>query len=290
MDFKQLNYFIAVYKTANFTAAARQLHISQQGLSKSIHNLEKELELPLFFREKNHLGPTAFGDLFYKQAVYLTEEFQNAMAILENAKKAASRLKIGFSASVLNALDDIEVSIQRFRKSHPEVLIEMSNETDYACEERIEKGSLDIAFSMGPFSSPLIQADFLMEESIYALPPHSHRLAAKERLFIADLREEPLLTSDLKNKGHVLLKEDFQKQGASPHVVFWSNDPQTHFRLAQKNLGVSLAPEHTLSLLNPECPLKALPIADIQKRKIYVIYKKNNRANPLFKSFLKFIL
>lgn len=52
MDFKQLNYFIAVYKTASFTAAARQLHISQQGLSKSVHNLEKELELPLFFREK----------------------------------------------------------------------------------------------------------------------------------------------------------------------------------------------------------------------------------------------
>ena len=33
LDFKQLNYFVTVYKTANFTSAASQLHISQQGLS-----------------------------------------------------------------------------------------------------------------------------------------------------------------------------------------------------------------------------------------------------------------
>ena len=34
LDFKQLNYFVTVYKTANFTSTASQLHISQQGIVK----------------------------------------------------------------------------------------------------------------------------------------------------------------------------------------------------------------------------------------------------------------
>lgn len=290
MDFKQLNYFIAVYETSSFTASAGQLHISQQGLSKSIQTLERELDLPLFSREKNRLKPTVFGDLLYGQALRLRDEFQNTLTILENAKKKANRLKIGFASNVINVLNDIEVSIQRFRQFSPETIVEISNETDYACEEKIENGKLDVAFSMGTFSSPHIHARYLMQESIYALVPAAHRFAAREQLYISDICQEPLITSDTKNKGYSTLEEDFRQKGLRPHIAFWSDDPQTHFRLTQKNLGISLCPEHWLPLLSDAYHLKAMPVADIQKRKIYVIYKKNGETGLLLKKFLSFIL
>lgn len=290
MDFKQLNYFITVYKTSSFTASASQLHISQQGLSKSIQNLERELGLSLFSREKNRLKPTVFGDLLYAQALRLMEEFQNTLTILENARKKANRLKVGFASNVINVLNDIEVSIQRFKRFSPETIVEISNETDYACEEKIENGELDVAFSMGTFSSPHIQARYLMQESIYALVPAAHRLASREQLYISDIKEEPLITSDTKNKGYSTLEEDFRQKGILPHIAFWSDDPQTHFRLTQKNLGISLCPEHWLSLLSDAYDLKAIPVTDIQKRKIYVIHKKHNDANFLLENFLSFIL
>ena len=87
-------------------------------------------------------------------------------------------------------------------------------------------------------------------------------------MHISDICEEPLITPDKKNKGYPSLKEDFQKKGLLPHIAFWSDDPQTHFRLVQKKMGISLFPGHWLPLLSNVSDLKANPFADISKRKI----------------------
>ena len=289
MDLKLLDHFITVYQTGSITAAARELDISQQGLSKSIQNLERELDLPLFLREKNRLQPTSFGDLFYTQVLHLTGEFQKMLDMMEDARKGAATLKIGFATNIFSALNEIETAIWRFRKLNPGILVEISNETDLVCEEEVEKGGLDVAFGMGSFFSPDIRSHYLAEESIYALVPDTHPLASRELLYISDICEEPLIISDKKNKGYFYLKEDFQKKGLLPRIAFWSDDPQTHFRLVQKRMGISLFPEHWISLLSNVSDLKVIPLADISKRKIYVIYKKQGRVPPALKDFLRFI-
>lgn len=50
MDIQQLIYFTTVAKTGNYSAASRQLYISQPALSKSIKKLESELNTHLFFQ------------------------------------------------------------------------------------------------------------------------------------------------------------------------------------------------------------------------------------------------
>lgn len=71
----------------------------------------------------------------YTQAVHLIEEFQKAIETLEKAKKEAAPLKIGFAAAVFSVLK-MESLIWEFKKHNPEILIEISNETDYVCEEK----------------------------------------------------------------------------------------------------------------------------------------------------------
>ena len=50
MTIHQIECFLEAAKTLNFTEAASRLYISQQGLSRQIASLEKELELRLFDR------------------------------------------------------------------------------------------------------------------------------------------------------------------------------------------------------------------------------------------------
>ena len=47
MTIHQMECFLEAAKTLNFTEAASRLYISQQGLSRQIASLEKELELTL---------------------------------------------------------------------------------------------------------------------------------------------------------------------------------------------------------------------------------------------------
>src|SRR5215207_3593114 len=47
MELRQLEYFVAVAETANFTRAAERVHITQSGVSAQIRRLERELGAPL---------------------------------------------------------------------------------------------------------------------------------------------------------------------------------------------------------------------------------------------------
>lgn len=50
--------FLQLYKDRNVTVASQNLYISQQGMSKSIANLEKEVGFPPFKRSVSGVEPT----------------------------------------------------------------------------------------------------------------------------------------------------------------------------------------------------------------------------------------
>ena len=59
MKFQQLRYLVAVSENGlNITAAARQLHTSQPGVSRQLKLLEEELGFQLFEREGRALTRT----------------------------------------------------------------------------------------------------------------------------------------------------------------------------------------------------------------------------------------
>lgn len=58
MRIESLRYFLAIMQAGSFSAAARNLFISQQGLSKSVHALEAELGVELFERDGRNARPT----------------------------------------------------------------------------------------------------------------------------------------------------------------------------------------------------------------------------------------
>ena len=61
MNKKQLEYFMETYHYRNIQAAADNLYISHQGLSRVIRSLEDELGQALFVRSNRGLEPTDFA-------------------------------------------------------------------------------------------------------------------------------------------------------------------------------------------------------------------------------------
>ena len=65
MELRQIEFFLQLYKDRNITVASQNLYISQQGMSKSIANFEKEVGFPLFKRSVSGVKPTAeAGELY----------------------------------------------------------------------------------------------------------------------------------------------------------------------------------------------------------------------------------
>ncbi|ART69392.1 LysR family transcriptional regulator [Mycobacterium dioxanotrophicus] len=85
-DLRRLRHFIAVAEAGGFTRAADELHLSQQALSSSVAQLEKELATTLFVREGRRVALTRAGELLRSEGRVLLAA---ARTVSERVRQAA---------------------------------------------------------------------------------------------------------------------------------------------------------------------------------------------------------
>ena len=124
MDLKQLRYFLQICEDKSFSNAAKSLFITQQALSKSIKNMEEELQLPLLVRSNNGLELTEYGEYLYKHSIPIIQEYD---ILMQNLNKMSisnhESIKIGFQWC-LNALST--EFIADFSKNHRDIELDIS--------------------------------------------------------------------------------------------------------------------------------------------------------------------
>ena len=74
MKFRHLEYFVTAAEELNFTRAADRLHVSQPPFSKQIHDLEGELGIDLFERQRKGVTLTPAGKSFLIDARRILED------------------------------------------------------------------------------------------------------------------------------------------------------------------------------------------------------------------------
>lgn len=85
MEFRVLQYFLAVAREESVSDAAEFLHLSQPTLSRQLKNLEEELGKQLFIRGNRKITLTEEGMLLRKRA----EEIVDLMQKTEEEVKAS---------------------------------------------------------------------------------------------------------------------------------------------------------------------------------------------------------
>ena len=101
LDAHQLNVFLTAARTLNFTAAARQLHMTQPSVSQHIQALEQHFGLQLFVRSGRHLRLTDAGEALQPMAqemVSISQSIDNKMESLKG--DVYGRLTVGCSTTV----------------------------------------------------------------------------------------------------------------------------------------------------------------------------------------------
>lgn len=99
MTIHQIECFLEAARTLNFTEAANRLYISQQGLSRQIASLEKELELRLFDRTTRDVRLTRSGELLLWRWRDIPQEIQTSIDMArEEGERSKSRIRVSVVA------------------------------------------------------------------------------------------------------------------------------------------------------------------------------------------------
>ena len=104
MHLKQLTYFVEVADKQSLSYASKNLFISQQALSTSIKNLEKEFQTELFVRTPKGMMLSEDGRYFYEIAVQIL--------------KLSNELYNHFIANKLPEVDILTVAINKKNKDY----------------------------------------------------------------------------------------------------------------------------------------------------------------------------
>jgi len=122
LKLNQLRDVLAVARCGGIRAAARELGLAQPSLTKSIQQLESQLEVPLFQRTRQGLRLTSFGEAFVARTQAAFAEIQRA----EDEVRQMRNSQVGslcFSMSGISLLNLLPGALQSFRQRHAAVQV-----------------------------------------------------------------------------------------------------------------------------------------------------------------------
>ena len=143
MKIVQLEYFCAVARLHSITQAAAELYVTQPAVSSAIKELEKEFNVRLFNRSKNHLTLTKEGELFYQKAQKLLAEYKQTLNQLHDIGRTISAVKIGIPP-LLSTIFFPEM-INDFHREYPDIPFELFEYGSIRAANLVHEGILDAA-------------------------------------------------------------------------------------------------------------------------------------------------
>jgi DNA-binding transcriptional LysR family regulator len=155
VEFRHLEYLLAIYEGKNFTRGAERVYRSQPAVSQQVRALEDDVGFPIFVRGgRDGVTPTAAGELVLNWARDVLAErreiFITARAI-HNGE--VPPLKLGFSPFVNPPL------LQALRASYDELFpsceIQLSSGSPMHTLQRLSHGGLDCAILPMPIDKDL---------------------------------------------------------------------------------------------------------------------------------------
>jgi len=191
----QLVVFEKVVEAGSILAASRELAMTQPAVSKSIHELERHLDAPLFVRGKRGVTLTEFGQKFESDAKSMLAELRRMVDGL-NAWQTGAAGQVVVGTLITGSATLLPEAITRLRKASPDVRVEVRVGPNTILFPGVARGDLDIVVGFLPaaFGPPLRMEDSarlthvkLYEEALCIVMDRRQALAQRRKLSLREL-------------------------------------------------------------------------------------------------------
>ncbi|MES2888845.1 MAG: LysR family transcriptional regulator [Pseudomonadota bacterium] len=237
MEIYQLRTFLAVARLGHLTRAAEQLHLTQPAVSKQIKALEQGLGLLLFERQPTGMVLTHEG----RSLIPLAERtLFDAEALLNQAH--VLRGEVGGTVLIGTVIDPDTLRLGSFLGAllayFPKVQVRLQHGISGGVLERVDAGTLDAGFYIGPVEDPeIISLPMRALQYVVIGPPEwMQRLA---RADWADLALMPWIGTPAHSSQHRLVRTMFAGHGLSVTPVIEADQEASMVSLVRNGVGLA---------------------------------------------------
>ena len=289
MEFKHLEVFVKLVENLSFSAAAEELNISQPTVSLHIKQLEEELDTPLFIRSTRELKITEEGTILYREAKDLLQQRSTLIDRFINPNRKILRL----GSSTIPTGYILPFVLSRFRKTHPNILIQVEEQNSYETIKRISARKVDAGIVGMKTDDENCEFQPIYQDEFVFITPNIpyYRALQQTQPNLKRLAQEPLIVREsgsavkqnmelMLNAAHIDL--------ASLHIITSINNIDVIKRLVAQGVGTSFISKIAVNDMIDRGELLAFSLEDVphRYRDLYLVWNKKITIPTYLQEFL----
>lgn len=286
MEFRVLQYFLAIAREESISGAAEYLHISQPTLSRQIKDLEEELGTVLFERGSRKITLTEDGLLLRKR----TEEIVGLVNKTEAeiiAGKTSLNGDVYIGCGETEGMTIIAKAMKKVQDIHPDIKFHLHSGNAEDITDRLEKGLIDFGILIGVHDISQYNYIKLPVKDISGILMRKDSMLAKKDVITAqDLIDLPLIVSAQGLKNDLIPK--YLKNNENYHIIATYNLIYNASLMVKEGVGYALGLD---KLINTDCTSELCfkPLEPKEEAEIVFVWKKYQHFSKSSQYFLNTI-
>lgn len=277
--------FSVLARTGSFTQAARELHLTQSGVSHAMKALESDVGCRLLDRLGKKVVLTQAGEQLLHHSIKILQEMENAREGLgQMGKWGRGRLRLGASTTACQHL--IPPVLREFKESFPEHAISI-NPGDTADMVALTLNQrVDLALTLEPEKEAQLEFHPLFTDELQFIVGADHPWAKAGRVERAEIPRANYILYNKRSVTFRLITEFFRREDIVLNTVIELGSMEATKELVKLGLGVSILAPWIARKELAEGSLVALPLGRRKLKRRWVILKwqgkKLNLAEETF--------
>lgn len=236
LEWYRIFHAVACYKS--FSAAAKQLYLSQPAVSQAIKQLEEELGCKLFSRTGKGVSLTVEGNILAERVAAALELIASGEEKLRRMKKLEwGRLKIGVGDTAARSF--LLHYLERYHTNHPQIHLSTINRTSYELISLVKKGHLDLAVINLPVEDDALEIVECFDIQDVFVAAEKYAWLRGRELSLEEVAGLPLIMLENKANSRNFVDRYFHSKGIDLHPDIELGSHELLLEFATINLGVS---------------------------------------------------
>ena len=289
MELRVLEYFLAVAREQNITAAAESLHLSQPALSRQLREMEEKLGKQLLIRGVKGSRKV----ILTEEGMILRKRAEEILSLVRRTENEITQSDETIAGNVFIGTGETETVrlfakvAKKLQQKYPDIRYNISSGNAEHVLEYLDKGLIDFGLLFTEIDAQKYEAiPVPIKDTWGVLMRRDSPLAEKEVICPEDLWDKPLIVSHQKGDD-VYLNQWLQREESELHIVATYNLLFNASLLVDEGLGYALCYDKLINTKGSNLCFR--PFSPRLEARGFIVWKKYQVFSKAANIFLQYL-